>query len=175
LILTSSFGGGAMAASCQGDAASRLLGKALPTMKGVMSDGSGFDLGAIKLPAVIRVWGLWCPPCIVDEPHWQAVIRGLRTGPHAVDGLNVMAIHVGHAPRNGPTLQEWVAAQAPDIAVPQVNDASTRVMTAIGIPGTPSTLVVDAQGVVCDHAWQFRSDRGVRNFVRKVAALLDQA
>jgi thiol-disulfide isomerase/thioredoxin len=172
LALASALSGSFGLSGCQGDAAASLSGKALPAIKGSYSDGAGFELSAIALPAIIRVWGLWCPPCLVDEPHWQAVVRALRTGPDAVQGLNILAIHVGRPPSNGPSLEEWVRAQAPDIAVPQVDDVTNAIMTQIGIPGTPSTLIVDGNGIIKEHAWQFKNARGVANFVRKVPDVL---
>jgi thiol-disulfide isomerase/thioredoxin len=162
-------------ASCQGDNAHSLIGKQLPVVKGQFTDGSLFDLTLAPEPAIIRFWGMWCGPCMLDMPNWLSVVQQLRTGEHALPDINIYTIHVGLAPANGPSLQQWVADQKTDVATPVVDDATNTIMKAVGITGTPSTIYVDANGRIGEHAWQFKNERGVSTFIRKVHQLYAKA
>ena len=159
------------AAGCRGDAAHVLMGMQVPRVRGTTSGGLGVDFSALGRAALIRFWGLWCGPCTRDEPYWQDVVRDLR----GRADLTILTVHVGRPPADGPGLAEWAARQPPAVAVPVVDDASQAITTAFRIPGTPSTLLVDAGGRVVEHAWAFRSARGVRSFIRKVDYILDRA
>jgi thiol-disulfide isomerase/thioredoxin len=158
-------------AACRGDSSYSLIGKTLPLIKGVYTNGAGFDLSTIAKPAIIRFWGMWCGPCMIDMPNWLSVVRQLRTGEKAIDGINILTIHVGLAPSNGDTLVQWTAAQAEDVSTPVVDDASYAIMKAVGVAGTPSTIYIDQTGRIEEHAWEFKNARGVDSFLRKVTEL----
>lgn len=158
-------------AACQGDSAHSLIGMQLPVIKGVFTDGSVFDLSLAPQPAIIRFWGMWCGPCMIDMPNWLSVVRQLRVGEKALPDINIYTIHVGEPPANGPSLRQWVADQQNDVATPVVDDATKTIMKATRITGTPSTLYVDHNGRIGEHAWQFKNERGVDTFLRKVAQL----
>jgi thiol-disulfide isomerase/thioredoxin len=160
-----------LVAGCRGDSSYSLIGKTLPAVKGIYTDGSVFDLALVSKPAVIRFWGMWCGPCMVDMPNWLSVIGQLRRGDKALADLNILTIHVGVPPRNGDTLAQWTAAQATDVATRVVDDESYAIMKAVGIAGTPSTIYIDANGRIEEHAWEFKNARGVDSFLRKVAEL----
>jgi thiol-disulfide isomerase/thioredoxin len=161
--------------ACQGDRASVVMEKTLPAIEGVYVDGTDFDLAMLNKPAIIRFWGLWCGPCLQDMPNWLSVVRQIRTGGDALADVNILTIHVGIAPENGPTLVQWASEQAPDVATPVVNDATKAIMQAVGVPGTPSTIYVDPTGRIREHSWQFRNNRGVTRFLTKVKSIHDKA
>jgi thiol-disulfide isomerase/thioredoxin len=160
-----------MMAACRGDSSYSLIGKALPTIKGLYTNGDAFYLTTISKPAIIRFWGMWCGPCMIDMPNWLSVVRQIRSGDAALAGINVFTIHVGLPPKSGDTLAQWTAAQAPDVITPVVDDAGYEIMKAVGVSGTPSTIYVDKAGVIREHAWEFKNDRGVDSFLRKVREL----
>jgi len=56
-----------------------------------------------------------------------------------------------------------------------VDDRTQRVAQSIGVPGTPLALLVDAKGVIIDHAWAFKSPRGAARFVGKVREFVGSA
>jgi thiol-disulfide isomerase/thioredoxin len=158
-------------AGCQGDAAQALIGKKLPALTGMLSTGAPFQLNGIAKPAVIRLWGMWCGPCMIDMPHWLSVVRALRNPIEGLGDITVLTIHVGKAPANGPNLNQWVAEQAQDVATPVVNDPEFAMSKAIGISGTPSTLYIGPDGAILEHSWAFKNARGVASFIRKVKRL----
>ena len=158
-------------AACQGDNAYALIGKKLPLIRGVYTDGTGFDLTTFAKPALIRFWGMWCSPCMLDMPHWLSVIAQVRAREQPLNDSSIVTIHVGLPPESGPNLTQWVDAQASQTATRVVNDASFAIMKAVGISGTPSTLYVDRDGIIREHAWQFKNARGVASFIRKITSL----
>jgi thiol-disulfide isomerase/thioredoxin len=158
-------------AACRGDLAYSLLGKQLPAIRGVYTDGRGFELSQVAKPAVIRFWGMWCGPCMVDMPNWLSVVRQLRDPSGPFQDMNILTIHVGLAPTNGDSLAQWTADQAPDVATPVVDDATYAIMKAVGVMGTPSTIYVSPQGRIDEHAWEFKNTRGVNSFMRKITKL----
>jgi thiol-disulfide isomerase/thioredoxin len=162
-------------AACQGDSARSVIGMQLPVVKGKFTNGSEFDLSLEPQPAIIRFWGMWCGPCMLDMPNWLSVIRQMRVGELALPDVNIYTIHVGLPPANGPSLQQWVSEQQTDVATPVVDDASMAIMKAVRITGTPSTLYVDMHGRISEHAWQFKNERGVDSFLRKVRHLHKKA
>lgn len=162
-------------AGCEGDSARSVIGMQLPVVKGLFTDGSEFDLSLAPQPAIIRFWGMWCGPCMVDMPNWLSVVRQLRLGESALPDINILTIHVGLAPENGPSLQQWVSEQPADVATPVVDDATKAIMKAVHITGTPSTLYIDTHGRISEHAWQFKNERGVDSFLRKVRQLHKKA
>ena len=108
---------------------------------------------------------------MLDMPNWLSVVRQLRVGEKALPDLNIYTIHVGIPPANGPSLRQWVAEQQSDVATPVVDDESEAIMKVVAISGTPSTLYVDPNGRIGEHAWQFKNERGVDSFLRKVTQL----
>jgi cytochrome c biogenesis protein CcmG, thiol:disulfide interchange protein DsbE len=165
LVASAGFGG------CQGDSAYAVMGKKLPAIQGVYVDGTDFDLAKLAKPAIVRFWGLWCGPCVDDMANWLSVVRQVRADKDALADLNILTIHSGTAPESGPTLAQWASDQAPDVATPVVNDATTAIKQAVGVPGLPSTVYINPEGRILEHSWQFRNDRGVTSFLRKVKQL----
>jgi thiol-disulfide isomerase/thioredoxin len=161
--------------ACRGDNSYTLIGKSLPAVKGVFVTGQGFDLSAIKLPAVIRFWGLWCGPCMIDMPHWESAVEKMRGLKEDLADLTIFTVHVGLPPSNGPSLAQWAQNQRAEVATPIVDDATNTIMRAVGITGTPSTIYVGKSGKIEEHAWQFKSARGEDSFIRKIVELKARA
>lgn len=162
-------GAGGLAA-CRGDAAHILIGMQVPRVTGTTTTGDAVAFDRLGKAALVRFWGLWCGPCVADEPYWEQVATALKRR----TDLRVLSVHAGLAPAGGPSLAEWAAAQPPAAAVPVVDDRTRAVTDAFRIPGTPSTVLINAQGRVIEHSWAFRSDRGVRSFVRKIDYIMDR-
>jgi thiol-disulfide isomerase/thioredoxin len=160
---------GALALSgCRKDPATILHGQRLPSVAASLIDGTGINLASLGRPAVLRFWGLWCGPCRIDEPHWEEVVRALKPLQGAKPRFDFFSVHIGLAPKDGPSLPVWAESRASDVAIPIVDDRTQRLTKSIGVPGTPLTLLVDATGQVIDHAWAFKSSRGAARFVGKV-------
>jgi thiol-disulfide isomerase/thioredoxin len=162
-------GAGGLAAAtfstgCRGDAAHRLIGLDLPSLALPVIGGTPLDLSRLNQRAVVRFWGLWCPACVQDEPHWQAAVRRLKQ----IEGLAIYTVHVGQPPSNGLSLPEWIAAQPRDVDLPLLDDGQRTLSMAIGLPGTPSIVMLDAAGQIREHAWALKHARGTRALVERV-------
>ena len=160
-----------LVAACRGDASHSLIGKPLPPLRGIFTDGRGLNLADISKPSVIRFWGMWCGPCMIDMPNWLSVVRQMRAPDTVLRDVTILTIHVGLAPKNGDTLAQWTADQERDVATPVVDDATYAIMKAVGVQGTPSTIYVDHSGRIAEHAWEFKNARGVDSFLRKITKL----
>lgn len=152
---------------CRKDPAKSLYGKRLPSFPASLIDGAGINLASLGRPAIVRFWGLWCGPCRIDEPYWDEVVRALRLQNMSEPRFDLLSVHIGLPPRDGPSLTAWAASRAPEVAVPIVDDRTQRLTQAIGVPGTPLVLLVDEIGQILDHAWAFKSSRGAARFAGK--------
>jgi len=167
---------GALALSgCQKDPATVLHGQRLPPVPVGLIDGTGINLATLGRPAVLRFWGLWCGPCRIDEPYWEDVVCALKPQQGTDPRFDLLSVHIGLAPRDGPSLPAWAASRPQETAIPIVEDRTQRLAQSIGVPGTPLALLVDAKGVIIDHAWAFKSPRGAARFVGKVREFVGSA
>jgi thiol-disulfide isomerase/thioredoxin len=171
LSLLAVTGSGFALAGCRGDPADALIGKAMPALSVTALSGERFNLAELGRPALIRFWGLWCAPCLRDEPNWRSAVEHIRTDKDLKD-MVIVSVHVGEAPKQGPSLARWAERQPRESAIPVVDDARREVFDAVGVPGTPCTLLVDAGGTIEGHSWTLRHARGARAFVGKVRTVL---
>ncbi len=162
-------------AGCREDPAKALHKQRLPSVPASLIDGTGINLASLGRPAVVRFWGLWCGPCRIDEPHWDEAVRALKPLQGAEPPFDLFSVHIGLAPKDGPSLPVWAESRASDVATPIVDDRTQRLTKSIGVPGTPLTLLVDATGQIIDHAWAFKSSRGAARFVGKVRDFVGSA
>lgn len=160
---------------CRPDPAAALTGRAMPDLAATLLDGTGTNLARLGKPALIRFWGLWCGPCRTDEPQWEAVLRDLGPKEAARGELALMSVHMGHAPKDGPSLNQWAAARDPATAIPIIDDRTMRLAQAVGVPGTPLTMLIDQHGTIIQHAWAFKNSHGVSRFLAKTRATLASA
>lgn len=161
----------AVLGACRGDPSHVLFGQQMPDRDWPMADGTTRNLARLGAPAMIRFWGLWCPVCERDEQYWQDVVKVMR----GRGNLQVMSVHSGPAPRSGPGVAEWAAAQDPSVAVPVLDDSNRTLSELIGLPGVPLTLLVDSRGQIIEAAWAFSSNRGVRSYIASASYVLDRA
>lgn len=86
---------------------------------------------------VINFWATWCPPCRAETPDLIAAYRSL----HAT-GVNFLGIDTTET---APIVKTFLSAKG----VPYPNAlAGPDVYNAFGIAYIPTTLVLDAQGIV---------------------------
>ncbi len=162
-------------AGCRKDPALALHGQRLASVPASLIDGTGINLATLGRPAVLRFWGLWCGPCRIDEPYWEEAVRALKPLQGSESRFDLLSVHIGLAPRDGPSLSVWAARRAPDVAVLIVDDRTQRLTQSVRVPGTPLVLLVDATGQIVDHSWAFKSSRGAARFVGKVREFVGSA
>ncbi|HET6883265.1 MAG TPA: TlpA disulfide reductase family protein [Pirellulales bacterium] len=117
-------------------------------------DGEALTLDDLKGKVVVlNFWGTWCPPCRLELPH-IAELANRYQGSHC----RVLAVSCGSSgpdPASSlPKLKSETTAllKSTGLELPVYADpnASSRkaVSAAVGFKGYPTTLVLDAKGIV---------------------------
>lgn len=87
-------------------------------------------------PVVVNFWATWCAPCVEEMPMLQRVADDLDIRTVGVDYLDLQ-------PDKAVALADELG-----ITYPLVRDDDGAFGQAIGLIGTPTTLLVDPDGVV---------------------------
>ena len=91
---------------------------------------------------IIDFWGTWCPPCITEIPHYNALDNDYRD-----KGVNLIGLTVESG--TAEEVLEWMAAdETHNITYPLVM-SNDELMNVFGpVFGFPTTLLIDAEGNV---------------------------
>jgi cytochrome c biogenesis protein CcmG/thiol:disulfide interchange protein DsbE len=92
-------------------------------------------------PVVLDFWASWCPPCVAELPVLQSAWRS------APPGTVIMGLDVNDT---DDAAREAVAAAK--VTYPNVVDGGGRIAGAYRVTGTPTIVVIDAEGSVVDHS-----------------------
>lgn len=114
------------------------VGSPLPelTLPSLGSD-EPVTLADLSGPLVVNLWATWCVPCREELPELQ------RYADAAAGEVGVVGVVTEDR-------RDAAAALAQDLGLrfPSVEDRGGRLKTALGVPGLPVTVFVDAAGVV---------------------------
>ena len=88
-------------------------------------------------PTVINFWASWCPPCIVEMPGFEAV--HVELAPHVA----FLGFNVGDEPTSARELAERTG-----VTYPLAEDPDSGIFRAFGGLGMPTTVFVDAEGMI---------------------------
>jgi thiol-disulfide isomerase/thioredoxin len=114
------------------------LGSAAPALPVTLLDGS--PLAAPAAPGkvtVLNFWATWCPPCRAETPDLVAAYRALHAKDVAFLGIDTT--------ETAPIVKTFLSAKGVPYPVAL---AGPDVYNAYGIAYIPTTIVVDATGVV---------------------------
>ena len=104
-----------------------------------LGEGPDFSLAALTgKPAIVNVWGSWCPPCR-DELPWFAALDEAAAGQ-----LQIVGVDVSDAADSALSTLAAVGVHYPSVFDPQ---GKTRVSLQ-WTGGTPVTLLVRADGTI---------------------------
>ena len=98
---------------------------------------STVDVGQIKGPALINVWGSWCGPCKEEMPIFVDFYSKY------MDKVSLIGISVEEA--NAQEARDFIKLYG--MSWPNLNDADGSTREILGM-GVPVTLFIDAQGKV---------------------------
>jgi len=102
-----------------------------------LDGNSSVDIGKIKGPALVNVWGSWCGPCKEEMPIFVDFYNKYK------DKVSLIGISVEEADaQNARDFIELYGMNWPNLNDP---DGSTRATFGMGVP---ITLFIDAQGKV---------------------------
>ena len=92
----------------------------------------------IGTPVMVNFWATWCPPCRAEMPLIQAYAKTNR------DALVVLAVNAGE---DKATIENFANAQNLDDLV-FLLDPENSVASSYRIPGFPTSLFIDAEGML---------------------------
>ncbi|MEZ4637480.1 MAG: TlpA disulfide reductase family protein [Caldilineaceae bacterium] len=112
------------------------VGKTAPDFAFLLPGDEGSSLSALDRPAVINFWATWCGPCRAEMPELVKLH-------HEHPEIAVLAVNVQE---DVETVTPFADAFEMTMAVPMDTDGD--VQRAYAVRGLPTTLFVDADGVI---------------------------
>lgn len=113
--------------------------KPAPDFSAPLTDGNTFRLSDQRDKLIlINFWATWCGPCRWEMPAMERLYRRYRD-----QGFVLIGLSVDRDPKVIPPF-----AKRYDLTFPIGLDPNSRVGTAYGIRGLPSTAIVDRRGDV---------------------------
>jgi thiol-disulfide isomerase/thioredoxin len=106
---------------------------ALPCFTG----GQDVTVSAIRGPAVVNLWGSWCPPCREELPAFQ------RFADRATGKVTVVGVDT----RDSRSAASSLAADL-GLTYPNLFDPDERLRAKLEVSALPATLFVDREGRV---------------------------
>jgi cytochrome c biogenesis protein CcmG/thiol:disulfide interchange protein DsbE len=114
------------------------VGASAPALPATALDGSPIAKEAVPgKVTVLNFWATWCPPCRAETPDYAAAYRKLRAKDVAFLGIDTT--------ETAPIVKTFVSAKG--IPYP-IALAGPDLYNAYGISYIPTTIVLDAKGVV---------------------------
>lgn len=89
-------------------------------------------------PVMVNFWATWCPPCRAEMPLIQSYAEAYQ------DDVVVLAVNVGE---DKSTVESFAAAQNLDDLIFLI-DPENSVASLYRIPGFPTSLFIDAEGML---------------------------
>ena len=113
-------------------------GREVPDVRFRYFDGSEGSLADFAgTPTVINFWASWCAPCVVELPAFEAVHRELQPQ------VAFLGLNVGDEPAAARALVERTG-----VTYPLATDPDSGIFQAFGGIGMPTTVLVDADGII---------------------------
>jgi thiol-disulfide isomerase/thioredoxin/tetratricopeptide (TPR) repeat protein len=114
------------------------VGNPAPALPATMLDGS--PIAAEAAPGkvtVLNFWATWCPPCRAETPDYAAAYRRLRAKDVAFLGIDTT--------ETAPIVKTFISAKGVPYPIAL---AGPDLYNAYGISYIPTTIVLDANGIV---------------------------
>ena len=109
----------------------------LPALEFATANGSTVTTSHGR-PQILSLWASWCPPCRAEIPVVAALAPSLATR-----GIDVVLVNQGETPADA---QGFLTSQ--QITLPVWYDPQGLLATAVASRDLPTTVFVDASGVV---------------------------
>ncbi len=107
---------------------------------GTAADGATVRLSELRgRPTIINFWATWCGSCLAELPDFKEVQQNI-----GVDNLHIVAVNTGE---DASTAKKWIdelGIGAFHVAL----DPTLVVSDAYGVFGMPTSLFLDADGVI---------------------------
>lgn len=117
------------------------VGQPAPNFTLRAPDGEAVSLSDFAGQSIlINFWATWCPPCRFEMPLFEQTYQKLKD-----DGFVVLAVDVQEGPEE---VKSYMAEMG--LSFPVVLDRSGAVSNTYRVTGLPTSVFVDANGVVTD-------------------------
>ncbi|MDU4960600.1 MAG: TlpA disulfide reductase family protein [Sporomusaceae bacterium] len=113
------------------------VGKAAPALALTALDGSSFSIDRTGGILVLNFWASWCPPCREEMPELERFAAS-----HKQD-IRFAAVNLQESPE---TVRDYLTRH--QYSMPVLLDPDGKAAAAFGIRAIPTTLVIDAGGVI---------------------------
>lgn len=116
------------------------LDQSAPDFALAYADGQTLRLSELRgRPVVLNFWATWCTPCKAEMPEFEALYRETGGG----SSFEILAINMREAP-------EPVASYGEELRLtfPLIVDPDGLLSTSYRVTVLPTTVVIDAQGIV---------------------------
>jgi thiol-disulfide isomerase/thioredoxin len=132
--------------------------------RGIPPAGERLALAALRgHPVVVNFWASWCAPCRAEMPMLMRAAHA-----YASHGVVVLGLDVDDAPADARRFLAQYRVDYPVVSVPD-----DRLLRAYGVIGLPTTVFVDASGVIrARQIGQFDGADGERMLMRDLDALI---
>jgi thiol-disulfide isomerase/thioredoxin len=115
------------------------LGNRAPDFQLKDTDGQYVSLSDMMgQPVMINFWASWCGPCLMEMPYIQQVYDEWSG-----EGLVLLAVNCGES-----SSRVTAFMQSYGYTFPVLLDSNGRVSDDYGVRGIPTTLFIDAYGIV---------------------------
>jgi thiol-disulfide isomerase/thioredoxin len=133
------------AVACSGSSTragvAELSGKA-PDLRGFLLGGDAFGPADYRgRVLVVNFFNPFCGPCRKEQPELEASSRQLRQAGAVMVGVHYVG---GDWPQSVSAAERYLREM--HVTYPVLEDPSSAMARAFGIPGIPSTVIVDARG-----------------------------
>jgi thiol-disulfide isomerase/thioredoxin len=104
----------------------------------LLGDGRAWSsTGARGSVLVVNFWASWCPPCREEQPELNKVAAAYRGR-----GVRFVGVNVNDEPGVARAYRREFA-----ISYPSLVDPRGELAARLGVPGLPTTIVLDREGV----------------------------
>ncbi|WP_347329885.1 TlpA family protein disulfide reductase [Marinimicrobium locisalis] len=116
------------------------------------------SLDATK-PTYVKLWATWCKPCMEQMPHFEALHQQFSKQ------VNVVAVNI-NINENRDHIQK--AIERHDLSMPVWLDREGKLAEALGLVGTPYSVLINTDGNVVYTAHD--SDDNLERFLKMLAS-----